>query len=52
MNITWLEQDELIPATLRKIEDVDTVLDIGCGIRPQEYVVPKTHICCDPFQRY
>ena len=52
MSITWLEKDELMLTALKKIESVDTVLDIGCGIRPQEYVAPAVHICCDPCQQY
>jgi len=35
-----------------KIAKVDTVLDIGCGIRPQNIIKPRTHICCDPYKPY
>ncbi|MFD2442722.1 methyltransferase domain-containing protein [Bacillus sp. CGMCC 1.16607] len=35
-----------------KIQGADIVLDIGCGIRPQQFIVPKVHICCDPFHEY
>ena len=52
MSVTWLEKKELMLKTLSKIEDVNIVLDIGCGIRPQEYINPRIHICCDPFQQY
>jgi hypothetical protein len=31
---------------------VETVLDIGCGIRPQEIVDARVHICCEPCQDY
>lgn len=34
------------------IQHVDTVLDIGCGIRPQNYIVPSVHICCEPLGQY
>ena len=30
----------------------DVLLDVGCGIRPQPYVLPKVHICCEPFGQY
>lgn len=30
----------------------DIILDIGCGIRPQEYIKPNVHICFDPFHPY
>jgi len=52
MTITWLEKDELMPTASEKIEKVDVVLDIGCGIRPQEKIIPAVHICCDPCQQY
>lgn len=35
-----------------KINKVDVVLDIGCGIMPQRYVRPLVHICCEPFAQY
>lgn len=31
---------------------VETVLDIGCGIRPQTYVKPRYHICVEPYAEY
>ncbi len=52
MSVMWLEKNELMPITRSKIEDVNIVLDIGCGIRPQEYIKPRIHVCCDPFQQY
>jgi len=30
----------------------ETVLDVGCGINPQEYLRPVVHICCEPFHQY
>ncbi len=51
-NITWLAAENLFPTVIAKLEKVDTVLDIGCGIRPQELIVPKVHICCEPFTQY
>ncbi len=37
---------------LKSIRPAYAVLDIGCGIRPQGLIVPKIHICCDPFLDY
>ncbi|MBN1936394.1 MAG: class I SAM-dependent methyltransferase [Anaerolineae bacterium] len=37
---------------MNKIRPVDVVLDIGCGIQPQNYVIPSVHICCEPFVQY
>lgn len=36
----------------KKIIKTDVVLDIGCGIRPQTYLKPVTHICVEPFGPY
>jgi len=52
MHITWLEKEDLIPTVLKKLENVDIMLDIGCGIRPQRFVRPLVHICCEPFGQY
>ena len=52
MSIYWLEKEELIPTVIEKLENADIVLDIGCGIRPQSYVRPLVHICCEPFGQY
>jgi|GEM_PF-732451 len=30
----------------------DIVLDIGCGIRPENFFEPKVHICIEPFEEY
>lgn len=34
------------------IQDVDSALDIGCGIRPQNYVTAKKHLYIEPFDEY
>jgi len=28
------------------------VLDLGCGIRPQDFFNPAVHICCEPYSEY
>ena len=35
-----------------RIQKVDTVLDIGCGLRPQTFFRPKLHILCEPHAEY
>jgi hypothetical protein len=32
--------------------DVQTLLDIGCAFRPQDFVDAKIHICCEPHEEY
>ena len=35
------------------VKPIETVLDIGCGIRPEPYIVPAdTHFLADPYQPY
>ena len=52
MDISWLEKEDLFPTVLKKLQDVDIVLDIGCGIVPQTCITPSVHICCEPFEQY
>lgn len=51
-NCLWLEKDDLFPIAISKLRQVDTLLDIGCGIRPQTYIPTRIHICCEPFLQY
>jgi hypothetical protein len=52
MTIRWVERDALIPAVVNSLENVEVVLDIGCGIEPQRYIRPMVHVCCEPFGQY
>ncbi len=52
MEIIKVDRAELINVVKTKLVEADTVLDIGCGIRPQNYIKPKVHICCDPHLEY
>lgn len=29
-----------------------TVVDVGCGIYPQTFVVPRVHVCVEPYEPY
>src|SRR5579863_1435583 len=33
-------------------EDIQSLLDIGCAFRPQDFVDAKIHICCEPCEEY
>jgi len=35
-----------------KIQVSDTVLDIGSGIKPQDFFEPRVHVCVDPHLQY
>jgi len=52
MKIKWLKPDQFISFVAQKFKNVNVVLDIGCGIMPQNYVRPIVHICCEPFDQY
>lgn len=52
MVITWVKKQELLTAVKNRLGPADRVLDIGCGIRPQSLIVPKIHICAEPFSEY
>jgi|GEM_PF-5110984 SAM-dependent methyltransferase len=52
MAIIKADRNELINVVKAKLVKADTILDIGCGIRPQNYIQPKVHICCDPHLEY
>jgi hypothetical protein len=52
MSVNWLGANDLFPAAIAKILPVESILDIGCGIRPQNYIRPRLHICWEPFSQY
>jgi hypothetical protein len=52
VTVRWVEKEALIPTVVSRLEPVNLVLDIGCGIMPQKYIRPLVHICCEPFGQY
>ncbi len=52
MNIIKVKADKLFDVTSTRFEQVDVLLDIGSGIRPQQLVRAMTHICCEPCMQY
>ena len=34
------------------INSVDRILEIGCGLFPQNIIKPNTHVCCEPYHEY
>lgn len=52
MTVNWLEPKDADAAVAAVIEPVEVVLDIGCGVRPQSFFRPRTHICCEPHREY
>jgi len=47
-----IEREKLFSVVADKIIKTNTVLDIGCGIRPMDFFTPKTHILLEPFPEY
>lgn len=52
MSVQYLIRKKATIAVQEKIIQTDTVLDIGCGIRPQTYVQAVRHVCIEPHKLY
>lgn len=52
MNIHKVKREELFKVVKENILPVNIVGDIGCGIRPQDFIKPRYHLCVDPHQQY
>ena len=52
MSVQWFDRNTLLRIIRYWIREVDVVLDIGCGIRPQGFFKPKLHLCSEPHGEY
>ena len=52
MNIIWTDKSRLITTAMKAMKSARVLLDVGCGIVPQQYLRPAVHICCEPCQEY
>lgn len=50
--VYWYTHDVLTENVKSKLLTTDILLDVGCGIMPQQFIIPKVHICCEPFKEY
>jgi hypothetical protein len=50
--VVWCDREEFHSKAASFIKPVSTVLDIGCGIRPQQYITPELLICVEPHLEY
>ncbi len=48
----WLDRFTVDELVRRIVLRTRVVLDIGCGIRPQQFFKPAVHICCEPHSEY
>jgi len=51
-SVSWVTAEDLVPAACARLLDAHTILDIGCGIHPQQLVRAAIHICCEPCWEY
>lgn len=47
-----INREELFKIVKENILPAKIVGDIGCGIRPQEFIKPLYHLCIDPHKQY
>jgi hypothetical protein len=52
MTIQWHSRTSIEAAVRIRLHPAPVVLDIGCGIRPQQLVTPLVHVCVDPHEEY
>lgn len=52
MSVQYLKKEELFPKAIEELQPAEIALDIGCGIRPQELIKPRVHICFDAVADY
>lgn len=52
MQVNWVENHQLLTTAASQLQQVNVILDIGCGIIPQSLVKPIVHICVEPFHQY
>jgi len=50
--ITVVGRADIQAAVAARLAPAPVVLDIGCGIRPQQLVRPVVHVCCEPYGEY
>ena len=51
-SITWLDSEKVTSEAVKKAIPSKIVLDVGAGIRPQQFFTPAIHIIVEPFLPY
>jgi hypothetical protein len=51
-SVHWCSAEALLADINSLLLPCEVLLDVGCGIKPQRYVRPTIHICCEPFAEY
>jgi Methyltransferase domain len=52
MDVTYAVRADAPAVVAARIQDVDVVLDLGPGIRPQTFLKPLVHICVEAHRPY
>ena len=52
MTVEWVSRDLLDRAAAVLVRQVECILDIGPGIRPQGFFRPRIHLCAEPHAEY
>lgn len=52
MNISYFHKKDLEKTVRKKFLKADSLIDIGCGIRPTKLINSKRHICIEPYFEY
>jgi hypothetical protein len=52
MSVRWLARTEFFRAAVGRILPTPTVLDVGCGIRPQTIFPAAVHLLVEPYLPY
>ena len=50
--LEWCDSSAFYNRASELIEPVSSVMDIGCGIRPQQFITPDFLICVEPHPEY
>jgi hypothetical protein len=52
MTVTYADKRDVPDVMAGRIQNVDVVLDLGPGIRPQPFLEPSVHICVEAHRPY
>lgn len=50
--VVWAEQKVFFEEAARRLLPAGVLLEVGCGINPQQMVPCQWHVCCEPCEEY
>lgn len=51
-DLVVVKKEDFLSVAFSYLDEVDVLLDIGCGIVPHDYIRPVIYICCEPYEEY